>query len=150
MLTVVGEPDEHDPRLERLRQGVEISGELTQPARCCVVPGSGQLGRGDTRLSDIWLEIRQGRFRQVRRMASQVQLKLAHLHRVAIGPLALGDLGPGQWRPLRMDEVDALYAAAGGRDAPTAGARAALLRRLAAGELDGADAALLRRYFATA
>jgi len=147
ILTVVGEPDEQDPRLERLRQGVELSGVRTKPARCGVVAGTGRSDGGDGRLSELWVEIAEGRFHQVRRMANQVQLKFVHLHRAAIGPVELGDLAQGQWRPLRAGEVDALYAAAGGRDAPTVGARAALRRRLEAGELDAGDAALVRRHF---
>ncbi|MBI5611075.1 MAG: rRNA pseudouridine synthase [Deltaproteobacteria bacterium] len=147
ILTVVGEPDELDPRLERLRQGVAISGVRTKPARCGVVAGTGRADGGDGRLSEVWIEIAEGRFHQVRRMANQVQLKFVHLHRAAIGPLELGALAPGEWRSLRADEVDDLYTAAGGRDAPIVGARTALRRHLDAGELDPIDAALVRRYF---
>ncbi len=147
ILTVVGEPDERDPRLERIRQGIELSGVRTKPARCGVVAETGRTDGDGGRLREVWIEISEGRFHQVRRMANQVQLKFVHLHRAAIGPLELGDLAPGQWRPLRADEVDALYAAAGGRDVPKVRAQAALRRRLDAGELDAQDAALVRRYF---
>ncbi len=149
LLTIVGEPDDDDPRLATLRAGVTLSGERTRPARCHVVPGSGRPGRGDARLSELRVEVCEGRFRQVRRMAGQVGLKLVRLHREAIGPLPLGDLAVGSYRLLLPAEVDALYAAAGGRDAPAAGARAALRRRWRQGELSAEDAAIVERFFAT-
>ncbi len=148
VMTVVGVPDDADPRLAQLRAGVALGPDTTLPARCGLVPGSQRPGRGQTTLSDVWLELREGRFRQVRRMASQVGLKLARLHRAAIGPLALGALQEGAWRPLEAAEVDALYAAAGGRDAPLRGARRALRERLESGALSPDEAAIVRRYFA--
>lgn len=47
-----------------------------------------------------WLElvIREGRNRQVRRMTAAVGLPTLRLVRVRIGPWALDDLAPGQWR----------------------------------------------------
>lgn len=149
LLTIVGEPADDDPRLAQLRTGVTLSGEVTLPARCGVVPGSGRPGRDDARLCELWIEVCEGRFRQVRRMAGQVGLKVVRLHRDAIGPLPLGDLPPGAWRPLLQTEIDALYAAAGGRDAPVQGAQEALHRRWRAGALDPADAAIAERFFAT-
>jgi 23S rRNA pseudouridine2604 synthase len=46
-------------------------------------------------------------------MCDLVQLKVADLHRVRIGPLALGDLPEGRWRELRPDERRALIKASG-------------------------------------
>ncbi len=148
VLTVRGDPVDADPRLIHLREGVVLGQTRTQPARCGVVPGSGRAGTKHPRLSEVWVEIREGRNRQVRRMASQVQLKLVHLHREAIGPLTLGTLAIGQLRTLSAAEVAALYEAAGGRQAPMVGARRALLRRLSDGVLNDAEAATVRRYLA--
>ena len=49
-----------------------------------------------------WLRLmlREGRNRQVRRMTAAVGHPTLRLVRVAIGPIALGDLAPGQWRDL--------------------------------------------------
>ena len=49
---------------------------------------------------DAWLELvlREGRNRQVRRMTAAVGLPTLRLVRVAIGPLRLDGLAPGQWR----------------------------------------------------
>lgn len=54
--------------------------------------------------------IRQGLNRQVRRMCAVAGLRVHRLERVREGPLTLGDLPPGCWRPLTAAEVSALSA----------------------------------------
>ena len=54
------------------------------------------------------LTIREGRNRQVRRMTATVGHPTLRLVRIAIGPVSLGDLGPGQWRELDAQELAAL------------------------------------------
>jgi pseudouridine synthase len=56
------------------------------------------------------LTIREGRNRQVRRMTAAVGHPTLRLVRVAIGPVSLGDLSPGQWRELSTDEIGAMHA----------------------------------------
>ncbi|HAI59753.1 MAG TPA: pseudouridine synthase [Xanthomonadaceae bacterium] len=57
-----------------------------------------------------WLEITldEGRNRQIRRLTKAAGFPVLRLVRVAIGPLALGGLAKGAWRPLTPDEVLAL------------------------------------------
>ncbi len=57
-----------------------------------------------------WLEIvlDEGRNRQIRRMLAAGGIGVLRLVRVAIGPLRLGDLAKGAWRPLTAAEVAAL------------------------------------------
>jgi 23S rRNA pseudouridine2605 synthase len=57
-----------------------------------------------------WLEIvlDEGRNRQIRRLLSAFDYEVLRLVRVAIGPLELGDLAKGAWRPLTGLEVAAL------------------------------------------
>ena len=145
LLTVLGEVGEDDPRLAEMRSGVALGQELTRPALCGVVTGSSRQSRTHP-LTDLWMELREGKHRQVRRMASKVGLRVIQLHREAIGPVSLGALASGARRSLEMSEVDALYEAAGGREAPRQGARRALLRRLSAGELEPHEEAMVRRY----
>lgn len=87
--------------LARLRQGVELDDGRTAPARARVLAR----GEGFTRIE---LVIHEGRNRQVRRMAEAVGHPVRRLVRVGLGPLELGDLAPGAYRPLRPDEVAAL------------------------------------------
>lgn len=55
----------------------------------------------------------EGRKREVRRMLAAVGIPLERLARVKIGPLALGDISPGKFRPLNGSEVRRLYVAVG-------------------------------------
>jgi len=60
----------------------------------------------------VRLVLRQGRNRQIRRMAALCGRTVVQLHRVAIGPLQLGDLAVGAVRHLTPAELQALRAAA--------------------------------------
>ncbi len=93
--------DVSDAELRQLARGVDLDGSLTAPAtfeRLDLVPDG------------VWLRVvlREGRNRQIRRMAETVGLDVQRLVRVRIGSLHLGPLLPGTWRPLRASEVDAL------------------------------------------
>jgi len=87
--------------LQRLQTGVEDRGE-----RLCA-KSARELRRGD---KNAWLEIvlDEGRNRQIRRLLAAVDIHVLRLVRVAIGPLALGDLAKGQSRALRAEEVASL------------------------------------------
>lgn len=83
--------------------------------RGCVTPGGDTLGvkaarvlRSGTRNS--WLEIvlDEGKNRHIRRLLEVFGVEVARLVRVAIGPLRLGDLAKGDWRPLSAAEVEQL------------------------------------------
>ncbi|MBX5449389.1 pseudouridine synthase [Thermogemmatispora sp.] len=92
--------------LERLRQGVVIqedNGRLYRTAPVGVQP----LRRT---AAGTWLELRlhEGRKRQIRRMLASLGHPVIALQRVAIGPLSLGDLAPGDWRPLTEGEIASL------------------------------------------
>ncbi len=55
------------------------------------------------------LTLTQGKFHQVKRMVAAVGNRVEQLHRFRIGALELPeDLGPGQWRWLQAEEIDAL------------------------------------------
>jgi len=59
---------------------------------------------------NTWLEIilDEGKNRHIRRMLTQLRVEVLRLVRVAIGPLALGDLPKGATRPLMVREKQAL------------------------------------------
>lgn len=83
--------------LRRLREGVDLEDGRTAPAEVSQ-PEPGVLR----------ITIHEGRNRQVRRMCDAVGHPVSRLVRVRIGSVADRDLGPGEWRPLRLDEVRAL------------------------------------------
>lgn len=102
--------------LEQLRQGVMVKGKRTQPALVEQLPAEPQLFprsqpiRYRKNVPTAWLKItiREGRKRQVRRMTAAVGYPTLRLVRVAIGPISLDNLEPGQWRELTPTEIDLL------------------------------------------
>ena len=84
--------------ISALRKGVMIDGKLTSPA-------SVRLIRENTFDTVLLISIHEGRNRQVRKMAEAVGHKVISLRRVGFGPVSLGDLPVGMWRPLTPDEI---------------------------------------------
>lgn len=84
-----------------LMQGVEADGEYLSASSVIVL-------REGTK--NAWLEIvlDEGRNRQIRRLLAAFDICVLRLIRVAIGPLALGELAKGEWRALTPAEVKAL------------------------------------------
>ena len=54
------------------------------------------------------LTIHEGRNRIIRRACVIVGLRLVSLHRTRVGPVSLGDLPEGEYRPLTPEELEAL------------------------------------------
>lgn len=101
---VKGEPG--SSALKKLQDGIELSDGMTLPARVRRAdPG------GPNALVEIG--IREGRNRQVRRMFDAIGFPVIRLKRIAVGPVKLGHLKPGQWRRLRPQEIAELFRAAG-------------------------------------
>ena len=62
--------------------------------------------------SILEIVLREGKNREIRRMLARAGHKVMHLRRVAVGPIRLAKLLPGDFRPLTAAEVAKLYAAA--------------------------------------
>ena len=90
--------------LDQWRRGVMLDGRITAPAPIEVLERS----KAHTRLRIV---LREGRKRQIRRIAAGFGHPVRRLVRVKIGPLELGDLQPGQWRSLTPREVNELRSA---------------------------------------
>jgi 23S rRNA pseudouridine2605 synthase len=99
------DPAPTDEQLDRLRQGVDLAGWVTSPAQVRRRPGG-----------TLSIVIHEGHKRQVRLMCQAVGLRVTRLVRIRLGPLTLGTLKSGEWRPLRPAELAALRQAALGID----------------------------------
>jgi 23S rRNA pseudouridine2457 synthase len=96
-----------------------LNGKMTKPAEVRLLPGDPQLPdrpvpiRFRKNVPTAWVEItlREGLNRQVRRMTAAVGHPTLRLVRVAIGPVALGDLRSGAWRDLTSREIPQIYTA---------------------------------------
>ncbi len=106
-----------------MRKGVVLNGKKTRPAEVRLLPDDPQLPdrsvpiRFRKNVPTAWLEItlREGLNRQVRRMTAAVGHPTLRLIRVAIGPIVLADLQPGQWRDLTSSEIKQIYSVASRR-----------------------------------
>jgi len=92
-----------DRKLELLRHGLALDGRRLKRAQVSEI--------GPQHLRFVLTE---GRNRQIRRMCKLVDVEVTDLLRIRIGPLKLGELPEGKWRPLASDERDALIIASRG------------------------------------
>ncbi len=99
-----------------LRQGVMVKGKRTRPARVTLLSKEPTVHprpvpiRFRKSVPTAWLqmEIHEGMNRQIRRMTAQVGHPTLRVIRVAIGSIQLGTLAPGEWRVLRLNELQSL------------------------------------------
>ncbi len=97
-----------------LAQGVRIkSGYQTQPCQVEAVPEPDLPPRSKPVSPNgptSWLKmiLREGKKRQIRHMTATVGFPTLRLVRVAMGPVELGSLQPGEWRFLGEEEACAL------------------------------------------
>lgn len=102
--------------LESLRRGVILSGRRTLPAQVDLLADEPSLPprpvpiRFRKNVPTAWLRLtlHEGRNRQVRRMTAAAGHPTLRLVRIAIGPVSLGQMSPGQWRMLTKEELSAL------------------------------------------
>ena len=87
-----------EAELDRLRRGVELEDGTTAAAEV------ERLGE-----RELEITIREGRKRQVRRMAEAIGNQVEELTRTRIGPLDLADLRRGEARRLDRREIAALW-----------------------------------------
>ena len=95
---VEGSPTEE--AIGQWRTGVSLAGRVTAPAQVKMIHSK------PPALLEIVL--REGRNRQIRRVAEQLGHPVVKLHRTAIGCITLGDLPPGHCRELTSQEIKKL------------------------------------------
>jgi len=88
-------------KVNRLSKGVKLSDGQTAPCEVRILK--------KMRLRS-WLEfkLKEGRYRQVRRMCGRVGLEVIELIRMGFGDIELGDLGSGESRLLTNEEIEGL------------------------------------------
>ena len=93
-----GVPKESD--LEKLRRGVKIETYTTSPAKVELL-----LKDNVNDIARIWIQIHEGRNRQVRKMCEAIGLSVIALKREGVGNLNCEGVERGKWRYLTDDEV---------------------------------------------
>jgi pseudouridine synthase len=90
--------------LSRWRRGVTLDDGPAVPTAVEL------LGRGEAASTRLALTFTEGRKHEVKRFCEALGHRVMRLRRVAFGPIALGQLRPGQWRALTPREVAQLRA----------------------------------------
>lgn len=93
-----GVPKESD--LEKLRVGVKIDDYTTAPASVNLL-----LKDNTNNIARIWIQIHEGRNRQVRKMCEAIGLSVIALKREGVGNLTCEGVERGKWRYLTKEEV---------------------------------------------
>jgi 23S rRNA pseudouridine2605 synthase len=101
---VAGTPDVDV--LRQIREGVRL-------AEAVVRASSVRVKRRQKNSTILEIVLAEGRNREIRRMLAALGHKVQHLRRVAIGPLTMGRMVPGECRALRRQEIGALRRACG-------------------------------------
>lgn len=89
--------------LRQWRQGVDLAGKRTRPAAVQVLKSAPDR-------TFLQVVLKEGRNRQIRRVAEQLGHPVLRLHRLSLGPVQLGDLPIGGYRSLTEAEVATLQA----------------------------------------
>ena len=88
--------------IEELKKGVLLEEGKTLPAKVSGI-------KYDKNKTSMYISIREGRNRQIRRMIEKFGYKVLMLRREKIGELFLGDLKEGKYRELTKEEIEYLY-----------------------------------------
>ena len=88
--------------IEELKKGVLLEDGKTLPAEVSGI-------KYDKNKTSMYISIREGRNRQIRRMIEKFGYKVLMLRREKIGELSLGDLKEGKYRELTKEEIEYLY-----------------------------------------
>jgi pseudouridine synthase len=96
---VTGRPSEE--ALRKWRRGIQLEDGKTAPAQVTLI-------EGDKHTTWLRITMKEGRKRQIRRIALALGHPVRKLVRERIGPVHLGQLKPQEWRPLSKKELKAL------------------------------------------
>ena len=91
-----------DASVTSLTKGVVDRGETLKAASIQVLKRS-------KRETHLIVELTEGKNREIRRMLKAAGNEVTRLKRIAFGPLELGDLAPGKWRNVSVEEMRAAF-----------------------------------------
>jgi len=95
-------PKPREEQLNAWRNGVILEdGDRTRPAKVW-------FDHQDSEGAWLGVILKEGKKRQIRRMAESAGLRVLRLIRIRIANLRLGELLPGEWRPLDQNEIKKL------------------------------------------
>ncbi|RMG04663.1 MAG: rRNA pseudouridine synthase [Planctomycetota bacterium] len=104
VVQVAGTPDREV--LAKLKRGIHLAEGVARASRV-------RVRKRHKQSTILELELCEGKNREIRRMLARIGHKVMRLKRIAVGPVRLGRLAVGHWRPLSAEEIAALRAAAG-------------------------------------
>ena len=87
--------------LDQWRNGLLLDDRMTAPAKVEVIKQTDEN-------TLLYVTLREGRKRQIRRVAAALDHPVNQLVRLRIGPIRLSGVAPGKWRHLTDDEVRSL------------------------------------------
>lgn len=97
---IVGDISDED--VQKLRKGIEIENYKTLGAKISII-------KKEQNRTELYVSIREGKNRQIRKMFGELKYKVVALHRESLGLISLGDLQFGEYRELTEEEVEYLY-----------------------------------------
>jgi 23S rRNA pseudouridine2457 synthase len=107
------EGEYQEERLKQLEKGIELKDYRTRACKVMAVEAPSLPDRRKPVTphgSIFWarLQISEGKKHEIRHMTAAVGYPCLRLIRVAIGPVGIGSLQPGQWRELLKSEIELL------------------------------------------
>ena len=90
--------------MKKMRQGIYISEGFVK------VEGA-KLISAKSKATEMEITLKEGKNREIRRILARLGHKVQQLRRIAVGPLRLGDVPAGAYRPLLRQEVEKLWEA---------------------------------------
>ena len=88
--------------IQKLIRGILDRGEFLKPLKLT-------LRKSSNKESHLIMELTEGKNREIRRMFESIGHEVTQLKRVAFGSFTLGDMQPGQFRYLTLEEVSKSY-----------------------------------------
>lgn len=89
--------DLNEEKINQLKNGVDLGDFITLPANVDALENN-----------KLQIEIREGKFHQIKRMIDHIDLNLINLHREKIGNLSI-DLEMGNWRLLNENDIKKIF-----------------------------------------